>query len=118
MKIRSTTLGLTAWLGLGVGLFAWLSSLELSRPLLFGALMMAPWLALTPGLVTKARNAYAYSMLAAIVYSIVAAMETLSLPPSLPAAASFLAASLLCFFLLLPAVRWQRRLEKSEQKAE
>ncbi len=110
-------LGLAIWLALGIAITAWLWSLQLSNPIWLGLAVAGPWLILLPGMILAARNAFGYAMLMSIIYTVFAAMELISLPRSPVATAALLALSLLSFFLLIPAVRWQRRLESRAQTA-
>lgn len=110
-------LGQAAWLLLGLCIVVWLWRLQASNPLWISLALLLPWGVNLPALLLAARNAYGYAMLLSIIYTVFAAMELISLPRSPVATAALLAASLASFLLLIPAVRWQRRLENREQMA-
>lgn len=105
-------LAIVSWLALGLTLVAWLMFASTAPRLPVTLILTSAWVALLLAMIFSARNAFAYSMLASIIYTSVGTMELMSQPRSFAIAVVFACVALLTFFAVIPATRFERRADK------
>lgn len=98
-------LGLGGWTLLGLTTLFWLWDARQSLHPAIWLILLLPFFALLPGMNARSRNAWLLALLAAVGYATVGTMDAIANPASITAAAILSGASILVFFLLIPAIR-------------
>ena len=98
-------IGLFAWFILAAATVYWLWDARASLHFLIWVLLLAPFGALLPGMLSPARNSWLLALLATVGYASVGFMDAIANPASITAASVLAAASLIAFFLMIPAIR-------------
>lgn len=111
-------LALAGWSLLGVTIGYWLLSQPAIRATGVWALLLVPYFILLIALWRSARNAFAYAMLAAIVFAVIGAMELVALATGQLPAALFTGGAIVAFFLQIPASRVQAQLNNRAAKTQ
>lgn len=98
-------IGVGAWLALAAVTVYWLVAALASPHWSVWLIVMVPYPALLPGLLKPTRNAFLLALLATVGYAMLGIMDAIANPAGLVAASVLAVASLMAFFLLIPAVR-------------
>ena len=98
-------LGLIGWLLLAGVTVTWLVGAHASLSWWAWPVILVPFAALLPGMLRPARNAWLLALLATIGYATVGFMDAIANPNASLQAPVLAAASLITFFMIIPAVR-------------
>ncbi|MEM8548730.1 MAG: hypothetical protein AAGF46_11295 [Pseudomonadota bacterium] len=98
-------LGVGVWVALALMTIGWLATSGRTVPALGWVAVLAPFALLLPGLLAPTRNAFLLALLATIGYATLGLMDAIANPGNRALAAALAIASLITFFLLIPAVR-------------
>ena len=98
-------IGLGAWLALGLVTAGWLWQARASLAWWAWPVVLAPFVALLPGLLAPSRNAWLLALLATIGYATVGVMDVIANPNAELLAPVLAGMSLAAFFAIIPAAR-------------
>jgi len=102
-------LAATAWLALGLSILIWLSLHRAAGSALLWIAMLAPIVAMLPGMYRGWPHAFALPMLASIVYAVIGMMELVASVSVRWPSALLTATAFIAFFSTIPATRQGRR---------
>ena len=97
--------GLGAWLLLALVTAGWLWQARASVAWWAWPVVLAPFAALLPGMLSPSRNAWLLALLATIGYATVGVMDVIANPNAELLAPVLAGMSLVAFFLIIPAAR-------------
>ncbi|MEM7763712.1 MAG: hypothetical protein AAF290_06495 [Pseudomonadota bacterium] len=98
-------IGIGGWLALALCTLYWLWDARGSLHPLVWVVLLAPFLALLPGMRAARRNSWLLALLAAVGYATVGMMDAIANPGSITAAALLAGVAIVTFFVLIPAIR-------------